>query len=123
MSMIDAYCVDDLVIVRHVGYDQYNQPVPDSGSASASGSGSGAGIPVKGYIVWKTQLVRDQKGEEVTSSVMVYLPSHIERDSVLGRELTHEDRIQIGGETFDRAIVAIARPKAFARPHYEIYLA
>lgn len=117
MSMIDAYCVDDLVIVRHVGYDQYNQPVPDSSSAS------GAGIPVKGYIVWKTNLVRNEKGEEVTSSVMVYLPSHIERDSVLGRELTHEDRIQIGGESFDRAIIAILKPKAFSRPHYEVYLA
>ena len=119
MSMIDAYCVDDITIIRHVGYDQFNQPVLDSGS----GSESGEGIAVKGYVIWKRNLVRDSKGEEVVSSVMLYLPVRIEAAANLGRELTHEDRIILAGETDDRAIIAIHKPKAFSRPHYEIYLA
>jgi len=126
MSMIDVYCVDPITIVRHVGYDAWNQPIVDSGSASGSASISASGsaaIVIKAWVQWKINLVRDSKGEEVTSSIMVYIPKKVERAEYLGRELTLEDRIIIGAATFDRAIIAILKPKSFSRPYYEVYLA
>lgn len=111
MSMINAYCVDPLTIVKWNGNDSWGEPM------------SGTYYDVKGYIVWKTQLVRNQRGEEVQSAVMVYLPWKITRAAYLGRELLHEDRIILGAEPFDRAIVDIRKPKDFSHPHYEVYLA
>ncbi|MBE3124843.1 MAG: hypothetical protein IMZ57_04205 [Acidobacteria bacterium] len=116
MSMINAYCVDDLIIVKWGSNDAWGEPTWAS-------SGSASDLNCKGYIVWKTQLVRDFKGEEVTSSVMIYLPKKIEKPKCLGRRLMHEDRIWLPNEPIDRAIVAIVEPKDFSHPHYEIYLA
>ena len=116
MSMINAYLVDDLTIKKWLANDAWGEPVEPA-------SGSDSDIHCKGYIVWKTQLVRDFKGEEVVSSVMVYLPAKIEKPACLGRRLMHEDRIGLPNEPIDRAIVAIVEPKDFSRPHYEIYLA
>lgn len=109
--MINAYMVDELTIIKWEGYDSWGEPE----SASA--------IPVKGYVDFRTHLVRDQKGEERVSSVTVLLPKKIERDTLLGRKLSHEDRIQIDGESFDRAIIEIRKPKDFSHPHYEVALA
>lgn len=114
MSMLNAYCVDPVTIVKFEGADSWGEPY--------SGS-SGSWIDVKGYVEWKTKLVRDHKGEERVSSVMIYLPLSVERPDKLGRKLSHDDRIQIGGESFDRAIIDIRRPKDFSHPHLEIYLA
>ena len=113
MSMINAYCVDDLTIMKWSANDEWGEPISASGSL----------IDCKGYIVWKTQLVRDFKGEEVVSSVMVYLPKRIEKPACVGRRLMHEDRIWLPNEPIDRAIVAIVEPKDFSHPHYEVYLA
>jgi hypothetical protein len=111
MSMINAYCVDRMTIIMWNGNDSWGEPV------------SGSMVDVKGYIVWKTQLVRNLQGENVISSAMVYLPHKIERAAYLGRELLHEDRIVLGSQPFDRAIIDIRRPKDFSHPHYEVYLA
>jgi len=124
MSMINAYLVDDLIIVKWLANDAWGEPIEPA-------SGSDADIHCKGYIVWKTQLVRSIRGrmgadnplgEEVTSSVMIYLPKKIERAACLGRRLIHEDRIHLPNEPVDRAIVAIVEPKDFSHPHYEVYL-
>lgn len=108
MSFINAYCVDPITIIKWNGVDEWNEPV------------SGSMIEVKGYLEWKTRLVRDIKGEERVSTVMIYLPKKI--DKLLGRALCHEDRIEFEGMTYDRSIIAIQQPKAFSGPHYEIYL-
>lgn len=111
MSMINAYMVDAVTIIRWEGYDSWGEPE----SAST--------VEVKGYVDFRTSLVRDQKGEERVSSVTVLLPRKIERATLLGRKLSLEDRLQIDGESFDRAIIEIRKPKDFSHPHYEIALA
>lgn len=109
--MINAYCTDHVTILKWEGNDSWGDPE----SASA--------VEAKGYVTFGTRLVRDQKGEERMSSVMVLLHRKIERAGYLGRKLSHEDRIQLDGESFDRAIIEIRKPKDFSHPHYEIYLA
>lgn len=107
--MINAYMVDPITIWKWNGYDSWNEPL------------SGTAIDVKGYVEWKTRLVRDIKGELVPSTVTVLLPKRI--DKLLGRELCHEDLIEIAGVDNLRSIIAIKQPKAFSKPHYEVNLA
>lgn len=114
--MIDAYCVDEVTILKWNGANEWNEPL------------SGSMIEVKGYVEWKTRLVRDIKGENVNigkpstiSPVTVYLPKKI--DVLLGRALMHEDKIIIEGEVSERTIIDIHQPKAFSFPHYEVVLA
>lgn len=109
--MINAYCRDTITIIKWEGYDSWGEPE----SASA--------IEVKGYVEFRTRLVRDSKGEERVSSVTILLPRKIERATLLGRRLSHEDRIWLDGESFDRAIIEIRKPKDFSHPHYEVALA
>ena len=109
--MINAYMVDPITIIKWNGNDNWGEPL------------SGSPIDVRGYVEWKTRLVRNVQGEEVVSSVTVMLPKKIDRATHLGRALCHEDRIQIDTESFNRAIIAIHTPKAFSSPHYEVYLA
>jgi len=42
-------------------------------------------------------------------------------DNALGRALVHADRLVVDNR--ERSIIAIHEPKAFSRPHYEVYLA
>lgn len=109
--MIKAYMVDELTIIKWEGYDSWGEPE----SASA--------VEVKGYVDFRTRLVRDQKGEERVSSVTILMQKKIEGPTLLGRKLSLEDRIQIDGESFDRAIIEIRKPKDFSHPHYEVALA
>lgn len=115
--MINAYCVDEISIYLWGGNDSWGEPL------------SGTIVDVKGYVEWSTKLLRNWKGEEVYSTVQVMLPKKIDRQRWLGRPMSHEDKIRIGGESFERAIVHITTPKDFSKntslfgPHYEIYLA
>ena len=106
--MIEAYCVDPLTIWEWNGNDDWGEPL------------SSFAYEVKGYIEYKTRLVKNIKGEDVASSVMIRLSKRI--DTLLGRALCHNDMIQLDGESFQRAIINIAQPKAFSMPHYEVYL-
>lgn len=114
--MINAYCVDEIIIWKWNGYDSWGEPY------------SGSLCDLKGYVTWKTRLIRNLQGEEVLSSVSVLL-SKKKILSILGRDLAHEDRVQIGGESFDRAIIDFRTPKAFSTNvskfgvFYEVYLA
>ena len=100
--------VDEITILKWNGNDENNEPL------------SGDIITVKGYVEWKTRLVRDIKGEQVVSRVTVLLPKKI--DGPLGRQLLHEDRLIIESGFYDRSIINISQPKAFSMPHYEVYL-
>jgi len=110
--MINAYCVDDLVISRWNGNDDWGEPL------------SGTLVCIKGYVEWKTKLVRNINGEEVVSTVTIFIPKKLNRPAYLGRALCHEDRIvEVNGETLNRAIIAIGRPGDFSFSHYEVNLA
>lgn len=109
--MLDAYSVDDIVIIQQGGYDEWNEPK------------SGSQIEIKGYVEWKTKLVIDANGEKVASSIQIYIKKR-RLDKLLVSTLTHEDMVRsINGVVIDRAIITVAQPKAFSAPHYEIYLA
>lgn len=130
MSMMNCYAVDEVVIVAHAGNDSWGEPE------------SGELVDVRGYVEWKTHLVRNRRGsqggvqtpEEVISSCVVYF-SKRRVVAALGRELSFEDRIIVdqGGveaaygdvpaSQLSRAIVDIRQPKDFSSPHYEVYLA
>src|SRR4030042_299774 len=107
MTFYKAYCVDEITILKWTGYDAWNEPL------------SGETITVKGYVEWKTRLVRNIKGEEVVSAVTVHMPKKI--DAQLGRELRHEDRLIVGG-SLEWGIIAIQEPKDFSSPHYVVAL-
>jgi hypothetical protein len=98
--MIRAYSVDDITIIRG-GRDQWGEPLPPTN------------IPVKGYIDWKTKLVRDIKGEEVVAAATVYL--------LYDGLLNHEDRFLIAG--LEHPVINIFEGKDFSRNHYEVYIA
>jgi len=109
--MINAYCNDKLTISKWNGDAAWGEPAARTD------------IAVKGYIEYKRHLVRNSRGEEVTSSVMIYLPLSIESATFLNRALALEDRIKLDSDTFDRAVIEIRRPKDFSRRHIEVYLA
>jgi len=90
--MLNVYGVDSITIVRDGGFDEWGEP-----SATTSES-------VKGYVEWKTHLVRDINGEEVVSSGYVMLPY----DSTID----HKDKLTINSTTF--SILSIDRLKDFS---------
>ena len=113
--MISSYLVDDIIIIKDAGVDIYNEP-----NATSE-------VEVKGKFEYKTRLLSDLSGQEVTagakgavvSSAMVYFAESIDDD--LGRMLIHKDRIKLGA--IEHTILKIDRPKAFSNPHYEVYVA
>ena len=109
--MLDAYSVDDIVIVQHGGYDAYNEPL------------SGTEIAIKGYVDWKTRLAINIEGEKVNSTIQIYIKKR-RLDLLLATPLTHEDMVKsINGVVVDRAIITVGQPKALSAPHYEVFLA
>jgi hypothetical protein len=109
--MLDAYSVDDIVISQHGSYDEWNEPV------------SGSEVEVRGYVEWKTRLTININGEQVVSTIQIYIKKRI-LDDLLLRPLTHEDSVKsINGADINRAIITVHQPKAFSSPHYEVYLA
>lgn len=108
--MINSYAHDEISILAWNGSDSWGEPL------------SGTIVTIKGYVEWADKLIRDIKGEEVYCSVKVYIPMKVERAAYLGRALRHDDRIWIEGESHERTIIRIDKPKAFNLPHYEVYL-
>ena len=109
--MLNAYSVDEIVIIQSQGHDDWGEPSPE------------VEVSIRGYAEWKTRLVRNLAGEEVTSTIKLYI-SKRRLDKLLTQALSHEDRIKsINGDEINRAIITIHQPKAFSSPHYEVFLA
>lgn len=114
--MIDAYLVDPITIIKAGGAPTWGEPAATTE------------VDVMGKIEYKTRLIRELGGEQVTAgtigaitaSVMVLLPESIESDSYLGRTLSHEDKLKFN--SIEHVILKIDKPKAFSDPHYEVYV-
>ncbi len=99
--MIRAYCVDDITILRWQGDDDWNEPL------------AALEIDVKGYVDWKTRLIRDINGEEVVSRGSVYI--------LYDGDLTHQDRLKINGVEY--SIITVRYVKDFSDVAQEVFLA
>lgn len=109
--MISSYEVDRIIISKYEGRTDWQDKNPTTT------------IEVKGYVEYKTRLIRDIKGEEVVSSIMIRIDKR-KLDKKLNRALNHEDRIyKINGEILDRAIMKLNPVKDITYSHYEVYLA
>ena len=97
--MINSYLTDDLwtVISPVPPYDKYNKPNAPTVTA------------VKGFIEWKSTLVRNLSGEEVTSQASVLLN--------LDPDLGHPDKLRVTdphtGDNIDWSIIAIKPAKGY----------
>ena len=106
--MISSYAVDKITIVKWNGNDQWGEPIATTN------------INVRGYIDWKTKMVKTILGQEVQTTVAAISPVFVylqmkKTDKALGRALRHEDRIIVDG--MERAILTIGEPKSFSCPH------
>lgn len=89
--MINAYLVDPITVVRHGGFDKYNDPLPTIDE------------PTIGYVEWGSRVVNNIAGEQelaVARILMKYDPT-----------LNHEDKIEVDGKTY--SIIAIFPAKDF----------
>jgi hypothetical protein len=95
---------DELTVLFDEGHDIHNEPLAT------------LDVEMKGYVDWKTHLVRDQAGEQVISRGMVYI--------IYSRQLNHKDRIKnINGDGIEYAILDIRDGKDFSKNHQEVHLA
>ena len=97
--MLSVYSVDSIIIVRDAGYDEWNQPNPSTLES------------VKGYVEWKTRLVRNLAGEEVISSGHVLL----DYDGTID----HQDKLRINSK--DYPILTIEKGKDFSNVVTTVY--
>ncbi len=109
--MINAYLTDDLWTVKAPvpPYNEYNEPKDPIVKA------------VKGLIQWKTKLIMNLEGEEVTSNGNVLLK--------VDTDLGHEDQLRIfdpargeSGENIDHPIIIILPAKGFFTAGIYVYL-
>ena len=107
--MLNAYSVDTFTLWKWNGTGAWREPVAPTE------------LTVRGYVEYKTKLVRNIVGEQVASTVQIYIHK-ANIDAALGRALNHEDRITISGDSFDRPIISIGQPKDFSHPHYMVAL-
>ena len=106
--MINSYLTDDLWTVKAPDppRDKYNQP------------NAPVVVAIKGFIEWKSTLVRDASGEEVTSQASVL----IKTDSDLG----HNDMLRIldptSGNNVDWPIITIKPAKGYYTAGVYVFL-
>ena len=115
--MIDPYLVDPIIIMKSGVSPGWGEP------------GAYDPIDVMGKIEYKTRLLKELGGEQVTAgtagaamaSAMVLLSESIEDAACLGRALSHKDKLKFND--IEHVILKIEAPKAFSDPHYEVYVA
>jgi len=99
-TMLEVYEIDDLEILFYSGRNKYNQLTYKS-------------VKTKGYIDWKTRLVRDIAGEETVSSATIYI-NH-------PRKITHKDYIKI--DDVRHSVINMVEAKDFSVNHQEVFIA
>jgi len=117
MSIIDPYLIDPITIIKAGGAPTWGEPADTTE------------VDVMGKIEYKTRLIRNLTGEQVTagtigaitSSVTILLSANIETDAYLGRALSHRDKLKFN--SIEHVILEIETPKAFDDPHYEVHVA
>jgi len=97
--MLNVYGVDTITLTRDGGYDEWGEP-----SATTTET-------IKGYVEWKTHLVRNINGEEEVSAGFVITPY----DSTID----HKDKLTINSEAF--SILSIERMKDFSNRGLRIH--
>jgi len=99
--MLDVYSVDDVIIVRAPDppYDEWNQPNDPTLES------------VKGYLEWKTKIVRNLAGVEVTSRGNFLL--------TYDGTIDHTDKLRIN--SIDYPILALEPAKDFSNIGIRIY--
>lgn len=106
--MINSYLIDDLWTVKAPvpPLDKYN--VPNAPTVAA----------IKGFIEWKSTLVRNSSGLEVTSQASVLLKYDF--------DLGHEDKLRItdptSGDDIDWAIIMIKPAKGYFTAGMYVFL-
>ena len=98
-SMINAYCNEEIVIERAVPPGDWLEPDPVSTET------------VFAYVDWTNELVRNEKGEEVSSAVKLLM----EYDGTLD----YDDRLIIQGRP--HSIIKIARRQDFSAVCLEVW--
>ena len=99
--MLNVYGVDDIIIVRapDPAYTEWNEPIDPTEET------------VKGYVEWKTKLVRNLAGEEVVSSGNVLIP--------IDTTVNHIDKLKINSVEYP--ILTIEYGKDFSNVWTRIY--
>ena len=112
--MLDAYFVDSCTYYAAQGKDEWQEP-----DAFLEYD-----FDHKCFIYWKTRKVTDRNGKEVVSTAQILFDQDYFSDTI-GRLPIHRDRIKLDGESYDRKIIQISRPKPFSTAgggHLEIAL-
>ena len=100
--MISAYQTD--TVIRHIAalIDEWNEPGADTTEE------------IKAHVVYRTKLVYNSSGEEVSSPIQILLKPD--------QAVDHKDRIQLDGESFTHPIINIFHRRHMMIEFKEIYL-
>lgn len=97
--MIGVYSGDSITLKSKTSDDQWNTTTYSSSTVSCR-------------IEYKTQLVKNQAGEDVKSEIMIFLENDI--------SVNHGDKVLVNSKEY--AIIKIDQRKDFSLSHTEIYL-
>ena len=99
--MLDVYGVDSIIILRapDPAYTEWNEPIAATEET------------VKGYVEWKTKLVRNLAGEEVVSSGNATIP--------IDTTINHIDKLKINSVEYP--ILTIEYGKDFSNVWTRVY--
>jgi hypothetical protein len=100
MTMLDAYCIDTITLVRSGGYDKWGEPKATTN------------VVFSGRVERKTKLIQNFKGEQAVSTAMIYIPGDI--------AVTQEDKLNFDGA--DHYILNILKIADFRNSHWEVYV-
>ena len=100
--MINAYLTD--TVIRHIAgtLDEWNE------------EGPGTTEEIKAHVVYRTKLIYNQNGEEVSSPIQILIKP--------GQSMDHADRIQLDGESFIHPVIRIAKERHLSIEFKEIFL-
>lgn len=69
---------------------------------------------IPAMVIYKSKLVRNLRGEEVTTNVQVMIKQ--------SQAMSHKDRIMLDGESFTHGIINLTKPRDFSEVMKEVSL-